>query len=53
MNDNSTDKILVVALTIVVMATAMVTGEQRLYDGFLIALGVAINKIGSRVEAKG
>lgn len=50
MNDHTTDKALLVALVIVILVAALYTGEAKLYDGFLISLGVAANRIGSRVD---
>ena len=52
MESHSTDKAILVALVLATMLAAFYTSEAKLYDAFLIGLGVVLNKIGSRVESK-
>jgi Trk-type K+ transport system membrane component len=52
MNDHSTDKILIVALVLIVLLIGVWTKEPKVIDAFYIALGSAITAFGQRIAPK-
>jgi hypothetical protein len=51
-SNHHTDKAILVALVLIVMVAAIFNGEQKLYDGFLIGLGIAMNHIGQSLKSE-